>query len=77
MHTAMRFGIIAALLATTLVTAWAGAPNRRAADRRREGDLKVGDLAPDFTVQDLEGKRTVKLSELKGKPVTLIFGSCT
>src|SRR5882724_7318341 len=24
-----------------------------------------------------EGKRTVKLAELRGKPVVLIFGSCT
>jgi cytochrome oxidase Cu insertion factor (SCO1/SenC/PrrC family) len=44
---------------------------------RRDGDLKVGDAAPDFTVQDVEGKKTVKLSDLKGKPVVLIFGSCT
>lgn len=45
--------------------------------RPRDGDLKVGDPAPDFTVSDLEGKNTVTLSSLKGKPVTLIFGSCT
>lgn len=60
----------AALWAATLV-AFAQLP------RPREGDLKVGAAAPDFTVKDVEGKKTVKLSELKGKPVVLIFGSCT
>ncbi len=44
---------------------------------RKDGDLKVGDAAPDFAVQDMAGKKTVKLSELRGKPVVLIFGSCT
>lgn len=42
-----------------------------------QGTLKDGDVAPDFTLQDIEGKKTVKLSELRGKPVVLIFGSCT
>ena len=45
--------------------------------RPRQGDLKVGAAARDFTVKDVEGKTTVKLSALKGKPVVLIFGSCT
>lgn len=45
--------------------------------QRREGNLKVGDAAPDFAVKDANGKKTVKLSELRGKPVVLIFGSCT
>ncbi len=41
------------------------------------GNLKVGMTAPDFTVKDVDGKNSVKLSELRGKPVVLIFGSCT
>ena len=45
--------------------------------RPRDGNLKVGELAPDFTVKDVDAKKTVKLSDLKGKPVVLIFGSCT
>ena len=45
--------------------------------RPRQGDLKVGDAAPDFTLKDVQGKQEVKLSGLKGKPVVLIFGSCT
>jgi cytochrome oxidase Cu insertion factor (SCO1/SenC/PrrC family) len=44
---------------------------------RRDGDLKEGAAAPDFAVKDVDGKKTVKLSGLTGKPVVLIFGSCT
>ena len=43
----------------------------------REGDLQVGDSAPDFTLTELEGKLPVTLSRLTGKPVVLYFGSCT
>jgi cytochrome oxidase Cu insertion factor (SCO1/SenC/PrrC family) len=45
--------------------------------QRREGDLKEGGTAPDFTIKDVAGKKTVTLSDLKGKPVVLLFGSCT
>ena len=43
---------------------------------------KPGDLAPDFEPEQLspEGKRTgdlVRLSQSKGRPVALIFGSYT
>lgn len=45
--------------------------------RPRQGDLKVGDAAPDFTVKDVQGKQSLKLADLKGQPVVVIFGSCT
>jgi hypothetical protein len=39
---------------------------------------KVGDLAPDFELQDPDGKGRVRLSEFRGKrPVALLFGSYT
>jgi cytochrome oxidase Cu insertion factor (SCO1/SenC/PrrC family) len=66
-----RLWAAATLLAAALAAAGAQPP------QRREGELKVGDAAPDFTIKDLEGKKTVKLSDLKGKPVVLVFGSCT
>jgi glutathione peroxidase-family protein len=65
------FATAAVLLSIVTVSAWAQSP------RPRQGDLKVGDAAPDFTVKDVQGKQSVKLSDLKGKPVVLIFGSCT
>lgn len=50
-----------------------------AQEKRRPaaGKLKVGDAAPSFTLSDTTGKTTVKLADLRGKPVVLIFGSCT
>ncbi len=39
---------------------------------------KIGDLAPDFELQDPTGKVRVRLSDFRGKrPVALIFGSYT
>ncbi|MBM3829296.1 MAG: redoxin domain-containing protein [Verrucomicrobia bacterium] len=53
--------------------------SRSAGDRPRilQGTLQDGGAAPDFVLQDIEGTNTVKLTGLKGKPVVLIFGSCT
>jgi peroxiredoxin len=39
---------------------------------------KVGDVAPDFTLYDVNGQNRVSLSDFRGrKPVALIFGSYT
>ena len=39
---------------------------------------KAGDMAPDFTLYDIEGKNAVSLSDFRGKkPVALVFGSFT
>jgi hypothetical protein len=47
-------------------------------DQRREGDLKVGDRAPDVSLVSLDGKTPVRLSsEIGGKPTVLVFGSFT
>lgn len=62
------------LVLTWAAPVWTQQPPKRP---QPKDDLKVGDPAPDFTLQDVEGKQTVKLSGLKGKPVVLIFGSCT
>jgi hypothetical protein len=40
--------------------------------------LRVGDVAPDFSLPDVSGKKAVTLSGFKGRrPVVLIFGSYT
>jgi hypothetical protein len=45
---------------------------------RRPTTLKVGDVAPDFTLPDLDGKKEIALSAVRSKkPVVLIFGSHT
>ena len=39
---------------------------------------KVGDLAPDFVLEDPDGRVQVRLSDFRGeRPVALVFGSYT
>ena len=47
-------------------------------DRRVEGRLRVGDTAPDLELSMYDGA-PVRLSSLwgDGKPLFLVFGSCT
>jgi Ca2+-binding EF-hand superfamily protein len=56
-----------------------GEVNTPAAKSERVKDtLKVGDLAPDFTLPEPKGTRELTLSSYRGKkPVVLIFGSYT
>lgn len=45
---------------------------------RGDGDLKPGDVAPDFELQYRGSPQTVKLSTFRGdRPVALVFGSYT
>ena len=47
-------------------------------DQRRDGDLKVGDRAPDGMLITLDGKgRQPLLDSTTGKPTVLVFGSFT
>ena len=44
----------------------------------RGGQLQAGDVAPDFDLPTVDHTRRVRISEeYRGKPVVLIFGSCT
>ena len=46
-------------------------------DQREEGDLRVGDAAPDVTVRGLDGRPTRLRERFGGRPVVLVFGSYT
>lgn len=47
-------------------------------DQRREGDLEVGDAAPDFALTSLDGSAAIRLAERVGeRPLVLVFGSFT
>lgn len=47
-------------------------------DQRRDGDLQVGDQAPDVELTALDGTTRVRLSDRIGqRPLVLIFGSYT
>jgi len=46
--------------------------------RARAGRLRIGDKAPDFSLEADDKKSKVQLSDLRGKrPVVLVFGSYT
>jgi cytochrome oxidase Cu insertion factor (SCO1/SenC/PrrC family) len=66
--------LAAAALALMLADATPADPPRR---QPREGSLKVGDPAPALAADELHSGKTVRLADLKGQPVVLIFGSCT
>jgi hypothetical protein len=74
-------GAFAFLLGHPAINVIAGdrAANRPAADLpsgQQPGDLKPGIAAPGFSLAGLDGK-SVRLTDLKDKPVVLFFGSCT
>lgn len=46
-------------------------------DQRRDGDLKVGDRAPEIQLVALDGKARRALIPDRTKPTVLIFGSFT
>lgn len=47
-------------------------------DIRTEGQLRIGDLAPDLELARVDGAGATKLSDLyREKPVVLAFGSYT
>ena len=44
----------------------------------RAGNVNIGDMAPDFSLESPDHKSTFRLSSLRGeKPVVLVFGSYT
>jgi ferric-dicitrate binding protein FerR (iron transport regulator) len=46
--------------------------------QRREGDLRVGQSAPDVSLVSLDGKARVRLADSTGgRPLVLVFGSYT
>ena len=71
-------GILLLLVASSLAegqaqTAPATAPVKNAEGSARTAPLKVGEMAPDFTLEDQQGRK-ITLSAARGKaPVVLVF----
>jgi hypothetical protein len=73
---------LVALLAGGVLIHRLGGPrniiNRWRYDQRVEGDLKVGDRAPDVALTALDGETPVRLQAyIANKPLVLVFGSYT
>ena len=60
----------AALLAVALMLSTRAIADHHEGDKAKGATAKIGQMAPDFSLQDQNGK-TVKLSDLKGKTVVL------
>ena len=70
-----RFGRIMARVPMPLFTI---VPFKTLWSVARAGDLKLGDAAPDFELQSVDGHARVRLSSFRGKqPVALVYGSYT
>jgi hypothetical protein len=52
-------------------------PFRPLWNRARAGSLQPGDAAPDFELPYHDHSGAMRLSELRGRPVVLVFGSYT
>lgn len=73
----MKFSILTIACCITMVASVDSVTaQQRPGGRNREG-VAVGKTAPDFELTPLGKKEPVKLKDLQGKPVLLIFGSCT
>ena len=77
----MRIAALLVLACAALPAQQGGLPapaDKPLKERPREGTLKQGDIAPDFTLKLLHSEKTVRLSSFRGgKPVALVFGSYT
>lgn len=75
----LTLGLIVALALDASTQPTGGKRGRRGKyDRRADIGLKVGEIAPDFTLKSPDGKTETKLDTLrKEKPVVLFFGSYT
>ena len=56
---------------------WGALPAKHLWLWAREGELSAGDVAPDFTLPRHRGAGSVTLSQHRGRPVVLVFGSYT
>ena len=70
-----RFGRIVASLPTMAIMM--AVPFETLWTRARGGSLQPGDPAPDFALPTLDRASAVRLSDLRGRPVVLVFGSYT
>ena len=69
--------LLCSVLSVQVVHAQARGPGGAGRPARNQGMLRNGDEAPDFSLRTYDGSQVMTLSELRGKPVVLVFGSCT
>jgi hypothetical protein len=76
-------GLLAAVALVAIFAVWKIGPRNvyglaRYGTQRREGDLKVGELAPDASLVSLDGRTPVRIGDSIGaQPLVIVFGSYT
>ena len=69
-----RIAIVLALMVGMLASAAPrAADSPPAATAKRNAPVSVGDVAPDFTLEDRDGRAVALSSEWKKRPLVLIF----
>lgn len=70
--------VLAVVLFASGATSWAQREKPRPGGRPQQGNLLLGQDAPDFNLKTLNGDKQFRLSSNFGKrPTVLIFGSYT
>lgn len=69
--------LLCSVLMVQVIHAQSRRPGGAGRPARNQGMLRNGDDAPDFSLRTYDGSQAMTLSELRGKPVVLVFGSCT
>ena len=64
--------VAAVLLAAVWQAAGIGGSSAGAAPAAQGRELRIGDAAPDFTLQD-QNRQEVRLSQFRGRPVQVAF----
>ena len=76
-------GLVAVATLLAIVFVWKMGPRNvyglaRYGTQRSEGDLRVGQRAPDVSLVSLDGRTRIRLaSSIGSKPLVLVFGSYT
>ena len=76
-------GLVAAATLLAILVVWKIGPRNvyglaRYGTQRSEGDLRVGQRAPDVSLVSLDGRTRIRLaSSIGSKPLVLVFGSYT
>ena len=76
-------GLVGAATLLAILFVWKMGPRNvyglaRYGTQRSEGDLRVGQRAPDVSLVSLDGRTRIRLaSSIGSKPLVLVFGSYT
>ena len=69
----IRIIAILVLFVGGFAPSWLAAAEQASAGAKRSSPVRVGDIAPDFTLEDQNGRKLTLSAEWKKQPVVLVF----